>query len=150
MPEYGFYHLTRTPVEQALPKLLEKMLATGKPTLIRLGLKERLELIDRALWTYEPDSWLPHATLSEPFSEHQPILLTTQSNGNPNHAAYLVLIDQADATGAEDFERVLELFDGNDQRAVQAARERWSWAKSAGFTLVYWQQNERGGWQRAR
>ena len=153
MPEFGFYHLTRSPLEQALPRLLEKMLATGKRSLLRLGQKERLEYIDRALWTYRPDSWLPHGTDDEPYAEFQPILLSTKSAArdtpNPNAAAYLMLIDGADATDADEFERVLEIFDGNNQTAVQAARQRWVWARSKDFDCVYWQQNERGGWRKA-
>lgn len=152
MPEFGFYHLTRTPLEMALPKLLEKTLATGKPTLVRLGLEERLEQLDRALWTYTPESWLPHGIEKDPLADKQPILLATAIDDhqchNTNQASYLVLIDQAPAIDATEFDRVLELFDGNDPQAIQATRARWVWAKAQGFDLVYWQQTERGGWQK--
>lgn len=154
MPEFGFYHLTRSSLEQALPKLLEKMLASGKPTLVRLGVEERLEFLDRALWTYTPESWLPHASDKNPSPELQPILLSAATHDeacqNLNNAAYLVLIDQAPAPDAANFERILELFDGNDPQALAATRDRWRWAKHQGFDLVYWQQNDRGGWQKAR
>ena len=39
-----------------------------------------------------------------------------------------------------------DLFDGNDEEAVSAARARWKRAKDAGHTLAYWQQSESGGW----
>ena len=34
MTEIGFYHLTRTGVEQALPKLLDRTLAAGQRALV--------------------------------------------------------------------------------------------------------------------
>jgi len=37
MSEIGFYHLTRTPLEQALPKLLGRVLAGGGRALVRVG-----------------------------------------------------------------------------------------------------------------
>lgn len=154
MPEFGFYHLTRSPLEVALPRLMEKIHGTGKRSLLRLGSGERLEAVDRALWIYETDSWLPHGTTNEPYPDRQPILLDVCSSDaelrNLNDAQILVLAEQPPASDALHFERVLELFDGNNNGAVDAARQRWTWAKERGFDLVYWQQNERGGWKRAR
>ena len=42
---------------------------------------------------------------------------------------------------------LLDLFDGNSQEAVGAARERWTAAKDQGHELHYWQQTDRGGWE---
>lgn len=47
----------------------------------------------------------------------------------------------------QDFDRVFDLFDGNDETAMQAARERWKTAKAAGHKLAYWQQGARG-WEK--
>ncbi len=46
-----------------------------------------------------------------------------------------------------DFERVFDLFDGNDEAAVVAARLRWKTARDGGHGVTYWQQTERG-WQK--
>ena len=58
--EIGFYHLTCTPLERALPKLLEKVLASGARAVVRAGSDERVEFLNGALWTYQPASFLPH------------------------------------------------------------------------------------------
>ncbi len=147
--QVGFYHLTRSSVEEALPRLLEKVLAAGHRVVVRVGGREQLELLDRALWTYRRDSFLPHGSRADGFAERQPIYLTTGLE-NPNAATVLVLVHGAPAEGIEDFARCLDMFDGNDPEAVAAARQRWRAARDAGHELVYWQQNERGGWQRAR
>ena len=44
--------------------------------------------------------------------------------------------------------RALDLFDGRDEAAVQAARERWRDYRDAGYPLTYWQQSEMGGWEK--
>ena len=37
---------------------------------------------------------------------------------------------------------------GNDTEAVGTARARWTAYQQAGHALTYWQQNERGGWEK--
>lgn len=147
MTEIGFYHLTRSPLERALPKLLEKVLGAGKRAVVRTGSAERVEFLNAALWTYEPASFLPHGTMREGDAASQPIWLT-DGDDTPNGAEVLVLTDGATASDIAAFERCLELFDGRDQQAVEAARARWRAYREAGHTLAYWQQTERGGWER--
>ncbi|HEX4192479.1 MAG TPA: DNA polymerase III subunit chi, partial [Stellaceae bacterium] len=36
------------------------------------------------------------------------------------------------------------MFDGNDETAVEEARQRWREAKAAGHTLTYWEQTSAG------
>ncbi len=148
MTELGFYHLTRSGLDQALPRLLEKAHAGGHKVVLRCADAERLDQLDRLLWTYSNDSFLPHGSAADGHGERQPIWLTIGTD-TPNGATILVLVDGAPADDAAAFERVLELFDGRNPDAVAAARARWRWAESQGMDRVYWQQNERGGWQRA-
>lgn len=149
MTEIGFYHLTRSTIDQALPRLLEKAYESGKRIVVRCPDEARLEHLDRFLWTYSPDSFLPHGTAAGDRPEHQPILLTSGED-RPNGATLLVTIEGVPYGDLSRFDRCLDLFDGAEPAAVEAARERWRWAKEAGHKLVYWQQNERGGWVKAR
>ena len=148
MTEVGFYHLTRSTLEQALPKLLERVLAAGQRAVLRVGPPERLDALDRHLWTYANDAFLPHGTKADGFAEDQPIWLTT-GDDNPNGATVLLLADGAAPEPMTGYARVLDLFDGNDPDALAAARERWKAAKAKGMTLVYWQQDEQGRWKKA-
>lgn len=145
--EIGFYHLTRTPLERALPLILEKVLASGARAVVRAGSGERVAFLDGALWTYRPDSFLPHGSARDGEAGQQPVWLTTAEE-NPNGATVLVLTDGTEAGDMDSFERCLDMFDGNDGAAVDAARARWTAYKGAGHALAYWQQNERGGWEK--
>lgn len=64
----------------------------------------------------------------------------------PNGAAILLLTDGMTSALMDEYDRCLDLFDGRDPAAVQAARERWRACRDKGWELHYWQQTERGGW----
>ena len=146
MSEIGFYHLTRTSADKALPQLLGRTLKAGHRAVVICGSAERVEALDLALWLENEPDWLPHGTAAMGEADLQPIWLTALDEA-PNGAKYLFLIDGANSARLEAFERVFDLFDGNDERAVQDARQRWKSAKAAGHTLAYWQQGARG-WEK--
>jgi DNA polymerase-3 subunit chi len=143
MTEIGFYHLQRTPLERALPKLLERGLAAGFRVLVLAGSAARVAHLDAVLWTYDEASFLPHGSRSDGQAERQPILLSDVEE-NLNAADMLVLTDGAGSDRLAEYRRCLDLFDGNDETAVAAARERWSAAKAAGHVLTYWQETATG------
>lgn len=146
IPRIGFYHLQRTMLEQALPKLLEKVLQSRQRAVVMAGSVERVAFLDQLLWTCEPESWIPHGAARDGDASLQPIYLTAEDE-NPNNAKILLLTDGVVSARLTDFERCLTLFDGNDEMAVQAARDLWKEWKSLGYDLTYYQQTDRGGWQ---
>lgn len=147
MAELLFYHLTRRHLEQVLPELLEKTLQRGWRAVVKGGSAERIEALNGALWSYGRASFLPHGLKADGFSDKQPIYLTAEDE-RPNGAQVLFLVDGADSDDVSVYTRVCDLFDGNDEEAVSAARARWKKAKDAGHTLTYWQQSESGGWSK--
>ena len=147
MADIAFYHLMRMPLDQALPKLLGRVLSTGGRALVLCGSEERVAALDTALWVCPDPDWLPHGTKASGHPTMQPIWLTTEDVPAVNGARFLVLVDGADSSHLTEYDRVLDLFDGQDQEAVAAARRRWSAAKAAGHALSYWQQGDRG-WEK--
>jgi DNA polymerase III subunit chi len=146
LTDIGFYHLTRTGPDQALPQLLGRTLAAGQRALVLCGSQDRVSAIDAVLWQSADPDWLPHGTAADGDADLQPIWLTTE-DVSPNGARFLFLIDGAQTVHLSEFERVFDLFDGTDDAVVAAARERWTAAKTAGHTLTYWQQGPRG-WEK--
>ncbi len=147
MTDVGFYHLTRMPLEKALPRLLGKALDRGMRALVMAGSEERVDALNAALWTFEQASFLPHGSARDGDAEEQPIYLTTEEE-NPNGATLVVLTDGVEPAFLDRFERCLDLFDGNDSRAVEAARARWRRLKQAGHATTYWRQTAQGSWER--
>jgi len=146
LTEIGFYHLTRTGADQALPQLLGRTLAAGQRAVVVCGTADRVTALDEALWHCSSPDWLPHGTAADGDAALQPVWLATD-DASPNGARFLFLIDSAASARLGDFDRVFDLFDGTDEAALAAARERWKSARAAGHALTYWQQGERG-WEK--
>ena len=140
-----FYHLITSPLERALPQLLEKVIQSGGRAVVLAASEDRVEALANHLWTYTPNSWMPHGSAKDGFAADQPIWLT-DAEENPNGARVLVLTEGMTASRLDDYDRCLDLFDGRDEIAVTAARARWSAARGAGHELHYWQQTE-SGWE---
>jgi len=145
--EVSFYHLLHTPLDRALPKLIQKVLESGARAVIRTGSAERAEALSSVLWTFDQNSFLPHGTARDGNADRQPVWITPDDE-NPNGADILVLTDGAAAGDIAAWCRCLEMFDGRDDAAVAEARRRWSDYKAADHVLTYWQQTERGGWEK--
>jgi DNA polymerase-3 subunit chi len=146
MTEILFYHLQGQKPENVLPTLLEKSLERGWRVVVQGASEERIEALDAHLWTYRDDGFLPHGTWREQEAAQQPILLTL-TESNPNAANVRFLIDGAPMpTDPENYARIVLLFDGEDEEAVAAARERWREAKDKGFEATYWQPDAQGRW----
>jgi DNA polymerase-3 subunit chi len=150
MAEIRFYHLTRSRLEEALVRLLQRVLERGDRAVVLAGSGERVEALNAHLWTYEPASFLPHGSAKDGHAAEQPIYLTS-SLDNPNGARLLMLCDgadapTADALAAQGFDLVCELFNGHDEAALATAREHWRLYRDAGQNIAYFQQNEGGGW----
>ena len=148
MTEIRFYHLTRRPLEDTLPVMLDRTVNRDhRRAVVLAGSEERVEALNAHLWTYKDRGFLPHGSKRDGFAARQPVWLTT-ADENPNGSDVLFLTDGARSEKVSDYELACELFDGNDPEAVAAARERWAAYKRAGHKLTYWQQTDRGGWEK--
>jgi DNA polymerase-3 subunit chi len=144
--EFGFYHLTRTALPEALARLLDRTLQAGQRALVLCPDAARLKALDTALWACPEPAWLPHGTAADGDAGLQPVWLSTEPDP-ANGARFLFLVDGADTDTSGGFDRVFDLFDGGDPEKVTAARLRWSAAKDAGHALTYWKQGPRG-WEK--
>jgi DNA polymerase-3 subunit chi len=144
--DIGFYHLTRTALPEALARLLDRTLRSGQRALVLCPDTERLRALDTALWACPEPAWLPHGTVADGDADLQPVWLSTEPDA-ANGARFLFLVDGADTAQRDAFDRVFDLFDGNDADKVAAARDRWRAAKDNGHGLTYWKQGPRG-WEK--
>jgi DNA polymerase-3 subunit chi len=152
MLEVLFYHLERKPLEDILPGLVERSLERKWRALIKCESADRAAALDNLLWTYDDQSFLPHAQAGDGDSARQPVLLTVE-NDNANNAHVLFLVGGAQApdwTGdlARSFSRIVVLFDGRDPEALASARATWNAAKAAEHDVTYWKQSAAGKWEK--
>jgi DNA polymerase III subunit chi len=145
--EVLFYHLERQPLETVLPTLVEKTVERGWRAVIEVGNLERMAALNALLWTYKPESFLPHGTKADGPASDQPVYLTHEAD-NPNGATVRFLVEGAAPAVFTGYDRIVLMFDGRDPDALAAARGHWKTAKASGATLTYWQQNSDGRWEK--
>ncbi len=146
MADYWFYHLEASALEGVLPELLEKTLARGWRALVKLP-AERLAEMDNYLWTYQDASFLPHGRDDEPQADQQPILLSAQA-ASSGEAECVFLIDGQEIEISPQTQRCIVMINGRNPEDVARARTLWKRLKDSGETLSYWQQSERGKWEK--
>jgi DNA polymerase-3 subunit chi len=150
MTETLFYHLERRSLEDILPGLVEKSLARGWRCGIRTDSSERSDALDTLLWTYDDQSFLPHAQQGDGEPADQPVLISVEE-GNPNSANIVFYVGGAmpsDWSGLSDLARVVLLFDGRDGDALAGARAAWKEAKAAGHDVTYWKETPSGKFEK--
>ncbi len=148
--EVLFYHLETRTLEDVLPDLLSRCLERGWRAVVQSANRDRLAGLDDRLWTFDDAGFLPHGATEDGHAADQPIWLTTGSD-NPNNATVRFLVDLAplpepDAVAA--YARIVVLFDGLDNEALDHARTAWKAADAAGLNVQYWRQDESGRWRK--
>ena len=149
-PEWWFYHLSRTTLEQAAAPLMSKCLEVGWRVLAVSPNADRRAALDAALWTYDDSAFLPHGQAEAPGLDpsRQPVLISGKPE-NMNGAAALFLMDGEKAPVDAPYTRCMMMFDDGDMDARGAAREVFKAARDAGLVTRYFQQTGRGGWKEA-
>src|SRR5664279_2423297 len=94
MTETLFYHLERRALEDVLPGMVEKSLQRGWRAAIRTDSAERSDALDTLLWTYDDQSFLPHAQSGDGDAAGQPVLISVEE-GNPNSAQIVFYVGGA-------------------------------------------------------
>jgi DNA polymerase-3 subunit chi len=136
-----FYHLTAKPLERVLPSIAEKVLGAGNRLLI-VAEEPLLASLDRLLWTYAPDSFLPHGLAAASGADAQPILLS-EAPSAANAATNIALADGRWRPEALQFERAFYFF---DSASLDEARGAWRSLKGVdGVEPRYWKQVD-GRW----
>ena len=147
MSEVLFYHLQAQPLEEVLPGLLERSLERTWRVVVESGVPERVKELDDLLWTFRDDSFLPHGAQGDGYEDAQPIYITSGPE-NPNGANVRFLVHNASLPDQIDYDRLVIMFNGDVDAEVQGARVHWKSLQGSEHEATYWQQNERGRWEK--
>jgi len=140
--QVDFYQLAGTPIESVVSQLAAKVLESGERLLIVCRDGQLRALLDEALWTQEPTSFLAHGGHDDR-PKIQPILLA--DNVDPqNGARFIMLADGVWRDAALDADRVFYLFDAD---RLDDARTAWrSLSDKDDAEPHYWKQDN-GRWR---
>jgi DNA polymerase III subunit chi len=143
--QVDFYHLTAQPLDRVLPRIAERVVEAGGRLLIVAETEAQRVALDRLLWAYSIESFLPHAQAGGNDAV-QPILIAG-SIEPANAARNITLADGIWRDAALEFDRAFHFFD--DERIIEA---RAAWRALADRDAVerrYWKQNDAGRWEQA-
>ena len=146
--QVDFYHLT-SPLDRVLPRIAERVVATGGRLLIVAEPEEQRVALDRLLWSYTPESFLPHAQAGSNDDAAQPILIADDipETAPANAARNVAIVDGRWRDLTLSFDRAFHIF---DDEAIREARLAWkALADRDGVERRYWKQNESGRWEQA-
>ncbi len=145
-----FYHLTKSPVENALARLLERAIGAGLRVEVRGRSAEKLDWLDQKLWLGDEAAFLPHGIAGGPQDDLQPVLLTLSETLSPATRCLMSVEGAPVGEGeAAALDRTFILFDGGDADALGHARGQWKALTAAGAEAEYWSE-ESGRWERKR
>ena len=150
MTETLFYHLERRTLDEVLPGLIERTLERSWRALIKTESADRAAAIDSLLWTYNDQTFLPHAQVGDGDAKRQPVLITTEDD-NANGANVLFLVGGAEPLpwdAPNNLSRIVLMFDGRDESALTRARAAWKDAKAAGHDATYWKEMPNGKFEK--
>lgn len=144
--QVDFYHLTVAPLDRVLPQIAEKVLAAGARLLIVADDAAQRTALDKLLWAYAPESFLPHAQAGGAADAAQPVLIAA-GVAPANGARTCAIVDGRWRDEALAFDRVFHLF---DDEAIREARLAWrALSDRDGVERRYWKQNDAGRWEQA-
>ncbi|MBX4336186.1 DNA polymerase III subunit chi [Bartonella raoultii] len=142
-----FYHLMQSTLEDILPTLIERALTRFGKVTIQCVSEERRDAIDSRLWVYDDESFIGHGTECDQYPNFQPVFLTTGQE-NPNNSQIRFLIEGAICSDIDVYQRLVVIFDGQNDEQLNLIRTQWKKYKMANHNLTYWQQMEDRNWKK--
>ncbi len=142
-----FYHLTQSTLGDILPTLVERALIRFGKVTIQCVSREQRDAIDMRLWTYSDEAFIGHGTECDQYPNLQPVFLTTGQE-NPNDSKIRFLIEGAVCSDIEAYQRLVVIFDGQNDEQLNFARVQWKKYKMKNHNLTYWQQTEDRSWEK--
>ena len=145
MSEVFFYHLTKTTLEIALPKILERALSEKWSIEIRTSANTNLDEISNAIWRGPEESFLPHCLEDHEDLQDYPIVLCKSPLKDWRDC--LIVVDQADLKENEvkNYKRVCLIFDAKIEVELSKARKSWKKLSGEGINTTYWAE-DKGRW----
>ena len=148
MRRMDFYQIGMAGLEQVVLLLLKKTIAANQKALILCPMPAA-SAIDTAIWSYDPESWIPHGLDDDDGADHCHVWVSSNMAANPINAECLFLLHGSTPAKWAGFTRCFYLFEGKSDAQLQQARNLWKdWQQLDDTTFGYYAQNAEGGWNK--
>ena len=117
-------------------RLASKAYYQGKHVYIHTDNAKHSEQLNQTLWSFRPDSFLPHSIMAEPHKDNNdcPILIGHDSTP-PRLMDLLINLGHEQPLFFSQFDRVAECVNDNDDIKI-AGRKRYQFYQQRGYELI--------------
>ncbi len=116
-------------------RLVERIRATGARVLVHCPDPEQARHLDRLLWTFREESFIPHGLVGKTDHDLTPVLISGDGSPESEDQVLVNLASDAPAFFGR-FERLCEPID-HDSAARLAGRERFRYYRDRGYPLEH-------------
>ena len=109
--QVDFYQIGEAGLEQVVLMLVKKTLAENQKALVLCPMPAA-GAIDTALWSHDPESWIPHGLDDANGVDYCHVWVSSDMAANPINAKYLFLLHGSVPAQWNGFTRCFCLFDG--------------------------------------
>jgi DNA polymerase-3 subunit chi len=112
-------------------RLIEKVYKMGMDILVSLDNAEQAQAFDQLLWTFKPESFIPHQVID---GKHPAAVQITFTEEAGDHHGLLLNLSSNIPSWFSRFERVSEIVI-QEENALKTSRERFSFYKGRGYPI---------------
>ena len=143
--EINIYQVFEGNLASSVVRLLEKVYSSGKRCIFYSPIEDRVKTIDKILWTFSTNAFIPHGDKTVGSAEQQPIYFTDRIE-NPNNADILLIMDTFEYQNfSGNFEKIMFVFE--DSAHIKVAEELYQVLKKSSENVNYWKQSKIG-WEK--
>lgn len=132
-PAIYFVRLERQEKALHVGRLAESCFNRGQRLLIVVANEEMASSLDRYLWVWKKDSFLPHAVIQTTDDPCDEAIVIATVESNPNKAEVLICASPCSASFCKDFQLIYDFAETYDSQLADAARERFRLYRQQGF-----------------
>ena len=135
MTEVHFMEVREKRLEERACEISERLYARGERVQVAAANKEQARRLDNLLWTFRPDSFVPHRILEGRDDDPDvPVVITigdAQILGN----RHLLMLDYHRLEAVSQFAHAIHFVVIDNEERLAASRQYWVQLRDAGFAL---------------
>lgn len=133
MPAIFFVRLARQEKALHVARLAEMHFSRGQRVLVVVADDGMATALDRYLWAWKKDSFLPHKMVSTSSEHCDEAIVISTVECNPNRAVVLLCATPCSPDFLRNFQQVYDFAETYDSQLAETARERFRLFRQQGY-----------------
>ena len=135
MTQILFVEVTQSRMEMRACEIAERFYIQGNKLQIIATDQQQAVRLDDLLWTFKPDSFVPHGFFEGEKDEPTPPVVITIDEEKISGYEFLLMLNYCPVQIVGQFSQIIHLVVVDNRERLDASRHYWTQLKEAGFTL---------------